>query len=418
MERPSRDGSAPPRAPDSPRCGRTSPLPLTDDRIKVLLTNREGVTAEGTRAMAAALTRNACFDVRVAAPLAHAGSRESPAVGDKLLNCAPSLPADDTVYDLSCWGGMAPLGVGDNASAADCVQLVLNSSLLGRWRPHVVVVGISSVAAVGRSVHASAAVAAAREAVMASTAAPAARHQGVLAIAVGLDSCTGSSGGFARAAAKMVPLIAFLASKHAGRWDGAGGEAQRWPPATVLNVNVPDTVAVEDAAASEEDAPRSGSASGGGTSRGGGRYIENISTAVEGNEGGGAVAPRPGESVDSIGRRHGHVWRGLAAVPLGISGVEEVYVRSGVAREWRSVRHMHYRPRASSTGGGGPVLDDAEALARGWMTVTPISFAQPSPDAAASQALRILGGWNGVPPLTRGLDAVRVGSVRCCMPTL
>ena len=336
--------------------------------------------------MAAALTRNACFDVRVAAPLAHVASRERPAVGDKRLTCAPSLPADDTVYDLSCWGGMAPLGVGGNASAADCVQLVLNSSLLGRWRPHVVVVGISSVAAVGRSVHVSAAVAAAREAVMANTSAPAARHQDVLAIAVGLDSCTGSSGGFTRAAAKMVPLIAFLASKHVGRWDGAGGEAQRWPPMTLLNVNVPDTVAVEDA-------------------------------AVEGDEGGGAETRR-GESVDSTGRRHGHVWRGFAAVPLGISGVEEAYVGSGVAREWRSVRHMHYRPRASSTGEEGPVLDDAEALARGYMTVTPISFAQPSPDAAASQALRMLRGWDGVPPPTRGLDAARVGCVRCCMPTL
>ena len=166
--------------------------------MRVLLTNDDGIHAEGLRALFRRLSRD--HDVTVVAP-----DRERSAVGHGITLHQPLRAHRVSANGLS--------GFAVNGTPADCVKLAL-LELMDK-RPQVVVSGINPGANVGININYSGTVAAAREGALC----------GLRAIAASVQARTPSRYDAA------ADFICRLMEKTA---------AMDFPYGTVLNVNMPD----------------------------------------------------------------------------------------------------------------------------------------------------------------------------------
>ncbi|MGX6448496.1 5'/3'-nucleotidase SurE [Patulibacter sp. S7RM1-6] len=120
---------------------------------RVLLTNDDGVHADGLQALRQALLRLGGVDVRVVAP---DGNRSAMARSITVRRplCVRDVPFDD-----------GTVGVASDGTPTDCVRLAAHGVIDG-WRPDLVVSGINHGANMGEDVTYSGTVAAALEAVV------------------------------------------------------------------------------------------------------------------------------------------------------------------------------------------------------------------------------------------------------------
>lgn len=178
--------------------------------LRVLLTNDDGVEAEGLQALRRALAEVDGVDVRVIAP---DGNRS--AVGRGITILRPLVVRRVTFDDGSH-------GFATDGTPVDCVRLSVLDLIPG-WTPDLVVSGINHGANLGDDVTYSGTVAAAMEGLM----------LGLPAVAVSQESVTGELGvrhgavfDFAAAARFAARVVATL-------------DDIPLPPSTLLNINVP-----------------------------------------------------------------------------------------------------------------------------------------------------------------------------------
>ncbi|GAA2372541.1 5'/3'-nucleotidase SurE [Dactylosporangium salmoneum] len=195
--------------------------------MRVLITNDDGINAPGIRALARAV-HSAGHDVTVAAPRAEASGMSAALTavterGELMLE-----PCD--------FDGVAAVAV---AASPGYIAVLAGLGAFGQ-RPDVVLSGINRGANAGHAILHSGTVGAALTAA----------NEGMSALAVSLDVLTAVDASAASGGAAIEALN--TADDEARHWDTAAGIAVRllpWlaeaPPATVLNLNVPDLVADE-----------------------------------------------------------------------------------------------------------------------------------------------------------------------------
>ncbi len=168
-------------------------------KMKILLTNDDGIFAEGLWALFSVFKKR--YDIVVVAP-----DRERSAVGHAITL---DRPLRQRSVNVNGWGD----GFAVSGTPADCVKLALSE--LSGTRPDLVISGINSGANVGININYSGTVAAAKEAALA----------GIPAIAA---SITGSSASHYEDAAVFVSHLAERVLEN------------EMPFGTFLNVNIPD----------------------------------------------------------------------------------------------------------------------------------------------------------------------------------
>lgn len=173
------------------------------DKTHLLLTNDDGIFAPGLRALAAALRRTGAYELSVVAP-----ESEKSGVGHALTLREPlhAWPVDGADFfhgeDLEVPAGFRCFAVA--GTPADCVKLAL-TQLLRDKPPALVLSGINGGLNVGINVFYSGTVAAAREAVFC----------GVPGAALSVEAPPdGESWGYAAAAELLLPLLAEPALRH------------------------------------------------------------------------------------------------------------------------------------------------------------------------------------------------------------
>lgn len=184
-------------------------------RLRILISNDDGVRAEGIHALYRELSRD--HDCVVAAP-----ERERSTTGHSLTLHKPLRVhrLEKKIYSVS--GG-----------PADCVLVALHEILKGR-RPDIVISGINRGANLGQDVFYSGTASAAREGA----------NQGIPAVAVSLslDFAKPNAEEHYAAAAKglrraLDQALALFAGKPRASWrEGLA----KWPPGLMLNVNAPN----------------------------------------------------------------------------------------------------------------------------------------------------------------------------------
>lgn len=184
---------------------------------RVLLTNDDGIHAEGLQALRRALVRLPGIDLRTVAP---DGNRS--AMARSITVRRPLTVRDETFDD-------GTVGVATDGTPTDCVRLAAHGVIDG-WKPDLVVSGINHGANMGEDVTYSGTVAAALEAVV----------HNIPGVAVSMSSPHGDwslraeqtwdFGVAAEIAARIVAEVERVSSQ-----DGQLPLPQR----TVLNVNVP-----------------------------------------------------------------------------------------------------------------------------------------------------------------------------------
>jgi len=120
-----------------------------------LVSNDDGIAAEGIMAIVKELVKQNKFDVRVAAPVEEQSAKSHSITLRGLLE-VEKLTLPEPLTDVVAWK--------ITGSPADCVKVALNTNLWDNWVPDLVVSGINRGGNTGLSVHYSGTVAAAREA--------------------------------------------------------------------------------------------------------------------------------------------------------------------------------------------------------------------------------------------------------------
>lgn len=169
-------------------------------RLRILISNDDGITAEGIRVLARSMS--ILGEVFVVAP-----DRPRSAAGHGITLHKPIHVAE---YDL----GSTVQAYSVNGTPADCIKVGINA-IMADGKPDLVLSGINAGANLGTDVLYSGTVSAAAEGVI----------QGIPAIAVSISSIQPAH--FEDASSYMVQLVQYLV--HMGI-----------PKDTLLNVNVPD----------------------------------------------------------------------------------------------------------------------------------------------------------------------------------
>lgn len=184
-------------------------------RLRILISNDDGVEAEGIHALAREFGRD--HSVVIVAP-----EREKSTTGHHLTLHKPLrvLPVRKNIYAVS--GG-----------PADCIHIGLNVILKGK-KPDLILSGINRGANLGQDVFYSGTASAAREGA----------NQGIPSVGVSLSldfHKRGKREHFATAAKSLRQVLGRVLSHFAGRPDASwkAGLA-RWPEGMMLNVNVPN----------------------------------------------------------------------------------------------------------------------------------------------------------------------------------
>jgi len=130
-------------------------LSSTTDRIRILLTNDDGIEAEGLSRVLVALRRGNA-DVRVSAPAEQQSAQShSLTLHEPLIAHRHQLRG--RLRNVEAWRV--------HGTPADCVKVALTAQLFDdAWRPDLVVSGINSGSNTGANIHYSGTIAAAREA--------------------------------------------------------------------------------------------------------------------------------------------------------------------------------------------------------------------------------------------------------------
>jgi 5'-nucleotidase len=170
-------------------------------RRTVLLTNDDGIGAEGIYSLFRAFEEDGNFDVKVVAP-----ERESSAVGHAITVFRPISVRDD--YQDGSFFGFAVDG-----TPADCVKLAVGALL--KERPDILISGINRGGNLGENVIYSGTVSAATEGTVC----------GVSSVAISVDDLKNPNYEYA----------SLLAVKIASKILSIGG----LPKGTLLNINVP-----------------------------------------------------------------------------------------------------------------------------------------------------------------------------------
>ena len=182
--------------------------------MRILLTNDDGIKAEGLRVLRAALLRYVPdIDLLVVAP---DGNRSAMA---RSITTRRPLWVEEAAFDDGS------IGYATDGTPVDCVRLA-NLGLVDGWRPEMVVAGINHGSNLGDDITYSGTVAAALEAIVLGIPGVAVSQQSA---ALEMDFRQSAAFDFAVAADFAGRLVADL-------------DARPMPPDTLLNVNVPGCV--------------------------------------------------------------------------------------------------------------------------------------------------------------------------------